>query len=221
MSTGANKASQGGGAAGATSAGGGSKGATSTTGGGSTRATSSGGGTGPSAASPTTFKITKPTMGHILQTDKDTYVVVVGGKPNPSWTALERPMDTSKVNTYQHYPVSRTTSGKGQNRREEGQKAPFVEGTYDQHGFIYHVDRHLVANGMDTIAYLTDPADNTRMTNCVVDYPRFTTSMSARMIVRREALYDAYDEKNEVEPLASTMTPLPKTNPIPLRFSSL
>jgi hypothetical protein len=49
------------------------------------------------------------------------------------------------------------------------------------------------------IAYLTDPADNTWITNCVVDYPRFTTSTTARMIVGREALYDAYDKKNDDE----------------------
>ena len=113
MSTGANQENQGGGAAGATSTGGGSTGATSSTGGGSTGATSSTGGgstgatsatggssegnTGTSAASSTsTFKVTRPTMGGILQTDKDTYVAVVGGKPNPSWTGLESPMDTIK-----------------------------------------------------------------------------------------------------------------------------
>ena len=205
MSTGANQENQGGGAAGATSTGGGSTGATSSTGGGSTGATSatggsSGGNTGTSAASSTsTFKVTHPTMGGILQTDKDTYVAVVGGKPNPSWTGLESPMDTSKVNAYQHRPTSTTASGKGQSRREEGQKTVFVEGTSDLPTFIYHMDRHLVANGMDTIAYLTDPADNTRTTNCVTDYPRFTTSTTAKMIVGREALYDSYDKKNDDE----------------------
>jgi hypothetical protein len=108
-------------------------------------------------------------------------------------------MDTSKANAYQHRPISTTASGKGQSRREEGRKATFAEGTSDLPTFIYHMDRHFVANGMDTIAYLTDPADNTRMTNCVVDYPRLTTSTTARMIVGREALYDAYDKKNEGE----------------------
>jgi hypothetical protein len=104
--------SQGGGTAGATSAGGGSTGATS-----------SGGGTGTSAIIPTTtFKVTKPTMGDILQTDKDTYIAVVGGKPNPSWTAFESPMDTSKANAYQHHPTSTTASGKGQSRREKVRK---------------------------------------------------------------------------------------------------
>jgi hypothetical protein len=102
-------------------------------------------------------------------------------------------MDTTKANAYQHLPTSTTASGKGQSRSEEGQKAPFVS---DLPTFIYRVDRYLVANGMDTITYLTDPADNTRMTNCVVDYPRFTTSTTARMIVEREALYDAYNKKN-------------------------
>jgi hypothetical protein len=85
-------------------------------------------------------------MGDILLTDKDIYVAVVGGKPNPSRTALERPMDTSKVNAYQHRSTSTTASGKGQSRREEGQKAPLVEGTSDLPIFIYHLDRHLVAN---------------------------------------------------------------------------
>ena len=119
MSTGANQENQGGGAAGATSTGGGSTGATSSTGGGPTGATSATGGssegsTGTSAVSSTsTFKVTQPTMGGILQTDKDTYVAVVGGKPSPSWTGLKSPMDTSKVNAYQHRPTSTTASGKG------------------------------------------------------------------------------------------------------------
>jgi hypothetical protein len=141
----------------------------------------------------------KANMGGILQTDNNRCVAVVGEKPNSSCTALESPMHTSKVNAYQHRPTSTTASGKGQSRREEGQRAPFVEGTSDLPTFVYRVDRHLVANGMDTIAYLTDPADNTRMTNCVVDYPRFTTSTTAKMIIVREVLYDAYDKKNDDE----------------------
>jgi hypothetical protein len=188
-----------------TSTGGGSTEATSATGGGFTGATSatgrgSGGSTGTSAASPTTtFKVTQPNMGGILQTDKETYIVVVGRKRNPSWTRLESPMDTSKLNAYQHCHTSTTASGKGQSRREKGQKTVFVEGTSDLPTFIYHMDRHLVANGMDTIECLTDPADNTRMTNCVTNYPRFTTSTTAKMIVGREALYDSYDKKNDDE----------------------
>ena len=72
MSTGAQNVTQRGGSTGATSTGGGPAGATSPT---------------------ATLKVIKPTMGEILQVDKDAFVAVVGGKPNSVWTALESPMD--------------------------------------------------------------------------------------------------------------------------------
>ena len=60
------------------------------------------GNTSPTPTSTTTFMITKPLMGDILQTDKDTYVAVIGGKPKADWTGLETAMDLNNIDPDQH-----------------------------------------------------------------------------------------------------------------------
>ena len=61
-----------------------------------------GGGTSPTPTSTNTFSVTKPLMGDILRTDKDTYVAVVGGKPKADWTGLEKTMDLKNIDPDQH-----------------------------------------------------------------------------------------------------------------------
>ena len=57
-------------------------------------------------------EVTKPKMGEVMQLSKDTYVAVVGGKPDASWTGLEKPMDLSEVTAYQHRPMLTNASTK-------------------------------------------------------------------------------------------------------------
>ena len=52
---------------------------------------------------------------------------------------------------------------------------------------------------MDTIAYVKDPTDDSKMTNCVLDYARFTTKTTEKMLEDRFKLYDSYDKKNDKE----------------------
>jgi hypothetical protein len=60
-------------------------------GGSSTGATCTGGGPAGASSPTAAFKVIKPTMGEILQADKDAFVAVVGKKPNFGWTARESP----------------------------------------------------------------------------------------------------------------------------------
>jgi hypothetical protein len=61
---------------------------------------------------PNKFEVTKPKMGDVMQLNKDTYIVVVGGKPNGSWTGVEKPRDLAEVTAYQHRPTLTNESTK-------------------------------------------------------------------------------------------------------------
>jgi hypothetical protein len=65
---------------------------------------------------------------------------------------------------------------------------------------------------METIAYVKDPTNENMMTNCVLDYARFTTKTMDKMLTNRFQLYDSHDKKNDKEAvehlLASVSTKL-------------
>jgi hypothetical protein len=155
------------------------------------------------------FEVTKPKMGEVMQLNKDTYVAVVGGKPNASWTGLETPMDLSEVTAYQHRPTLTNESTKARANRIKGQDKPYESGSKKIKEFVEDVHKHLKDYGMDTIAYVQDPMDKSRMTNCVLDYARFTTKTTKKMLEDRFKLYDSYDktyDKEAVEYLLASVS---------------
>jgi hypothetical protein len=145
------------------------------------------------------FEVTKPRMGEVMQLSKDTYVAVVGGKPNMDWTGLELPMDLSEVTAYQHRPLLTNASTKARADRIKGLEPKYESGSKKIKEFVEEVFTHLKDYGMDTIAYVQDPTEEKRMTNCVLDYARFTTKTMEKMLAKRFHLYDSYDRKNDKE----------------------
>jgi hypothetical protein len=57
---------------------------------------------------------------------------------------------------------------------------------------------HLVDTGMDTIAYLQDPEDSTKMTDVVKSHARYTVDNAKLLSTVQVAKYDKYDRTNDV-----------------------
>jgi hypothetical protein len=145
------------------------------------------------------FEVIKPKMGDVMRLKKDTYVAVVGGKPNAIWTGLEKPMDLAEVTAYQHRATLTKESTQARANRIKGQDKHYQSGSKKIKEFVENVYKHLKDCGMDTIAYVPYPIGKNRMTNCVLDYARFTTKTTKKMIENRFSFLDSYDKANDKE----------------------
>ena len=158
-------------------------------------------------------------MGAVLQTDVDKFVAVVGGKPKPDWSGLEEPITSSVVEATRHRPTATSPSAKGQERRRKGQEPAFKIGA-NLKDFVENVEKHLEETGMDTIAYVQDPADPNRVSSCVADYPRFNTRVMQRMLVGRFDKYDQYDKANDKDAVEYLLNSVDKELKDRLKVSS-
>ena len=58
--------------------------------------------------------------------------------------------------------------------------------------------RHLKDTGMDTIAYLPDPGDETKVSNVVKLHARYTVQSAQLLVEKQLVKYDKYDELNDM-----------------------
>ena len=56
---------------------------------------------------------------------------------------------------------------------------------------------HLTDTGMDTIAYLPDPTDETKMSNVVKSHARYTVQSAQLLVENQLVSYDKYDKTND------------------------
>jgi hypothetical protein len=82
-----------------------------------------------------------------MQLSRDTFVAVVGGKPNANWTGLEMPMDLSEVTAYQHRPMLTNQSTKARANRIAGQDKPYERSSKKMEEFVEAVYKHLKTIG--------------------------------------------------------------------------
>jgi hypothetical protein len=136
-----------------------------------------------------------PTMGALVQASKDEWNAWTGGKPQPSWVGLEDSTATyeSPNQLRSMYPSS---AQKGYNHRKKGLETKFGKKD-DLALFQKQILKHLVDCGMDTIAYIEDPADSSVMSNVIKEYARFTLSIARKAIITQVILYDKYDREND------------------------
>jgi hypothetical protein len=142
-----------------------------------------------------TIKPTVPNMGELVQASKDEWNAWTGGKPKPSWVGLE-----DSAATYESPNQLRSTyassAQKGYNYRKKGLTTKFSKKD-DLALFQKLLLKHLVDCGMDSIAYLEDPADSTIMSNVIKEYARFTLSTAQKNLSHQVLLYDKYDREND------------------------
>jgi hypothetical protein len=116
------------------------------------------------------LKPTVPTMGDLVQSSKDEWNAWTGGKPKPSWVGLEDSTATYESPNQLHstYPSS---AQKGYNYHKKGLETKFSKKD-DLALFQKHLLKHLVDCGMDSIAYIEDPADSSIMSNVIKEHDR-------------------------------------------------
>ena len=85
-------------------------------------------------------------------------------------------------------PVYVSSAQKGYNFRRRGHKTLFKSAD-DLIGYQNIVWNHLKDTGMDSIAYLRDPTDGTKMTNVVKAHARYTVQSAKALHLRVKLSY--------------------------------
>ncbi|CAJ1959920.1 unnamed protein product [Cylindrotheca closterium] len=158
-------------------------------------ATPSGAGAGGSNP-PTPFQVQQPTMGKLMLIDSDgkQVAVVGGGAPKDDWSAL----DPARLEPYCAGQI-RTILYDGKHRayRVKGLETKFnLKGNLRM--FQRDVIQHLVANGLDTIAYV--PHCQTGIpVHVVEEHPSFTIESVRKQVSAQLLKYDKYDSANDSE----------------------
>ena len=119
----------------------------------------------------------KPIMGGLLQLSEKEYMAWTGGKPKVDWSGLddEKP---SFVTAPVYRPVG-YKSVTSHNDRVTPLKHRFSRNS-ELEVFVTAVANHLKQNGLDTISYLPDPADETEMKSVVEHHGRYTKEYTKR-----------------------------------------
>jgi hypothetical protein len=145
----------------------------------------------------TPFKPKPPTIGGIKELTPTDYVAWTGGKPNLQWTAIDS-NDRGYTSPGQFRSHSVSTSQKSHETRQTGLSIKMTK-KGDLKRFETNVWSHLQDKGLDTIAYLPDAVDTTRVSSVVTEYTRFSVDSAtkqAQLIVNK---YDEYDTANDHE----------------------
>jgi Zinc knuckle len=141
---------------------------------------------------PTAVKPRTPTMGGMVAHTKE-WAPWTGGKPRSDWSALEQQPE-SYVSPNQLRLQS--TSQKSYNERMKPLSTLFDRKSDLAH-FQNDVWFHLQDTGLDTIAYLPDPADRKAMNSVVLKQARYTVESAKTMVENQQKKYDAYDTAND------------------------
>jgi hypothetical protein len=152
------------------------------------------------------LKPTVPTMGDLVQSSKDEWNAWTGGKPKPSWVGLEDSTATFE-SPNQLRSTHPSSAQKGYNYRKKGLETKFSKKD-DVALFQKHLLKHLVDCGMDSIAYVEDPANSLIMSNVIKEHARFTLSIAQRGMAVQSILYDKYDRENDRAAVAFLMDSL-------------
>ncbi len=130
-------------------------------------------------ASSSSNKPLVPLIGGITLVTKDEWSAWTGGKSNHTWTGLDSFIALLEhTNPNQLCPVYVSAAQKGYNFRRTGHKISFKPSD-DLTSFQNVVWDHLKDAGMDSIANLRDPTDNTKMTNVIKAHARYTVQSAS------------------------------------------
>ena len=144
---------------------------------------------------PDEFKPPKPKFGGIRKVDSKSYGVWVGGEPKADFSGLKDP-DPPTTSATQFRSTSISAQQKAQFYRTTGLDDKFSR-SKNLLVFQQKIWKHMKEFGLDTIAYMVDPADSTNVVTVVSDHGRFTYkegSDKARELQKNH--YDEYDRAN-------------------------
>ena len=122
----------------------------------------------------------------------------VGGKPLPDWSGLDPSAIRRNITSMHYRPINPANGSKGYTNRINGLESKFKKGD-DISEFQLTVWEHLKAHGLDTIAYLQDPYDNTTVLNVVENHPRFSRDVkeSEKLSTIFSNKFDKFDIEND------------------------
>lgn len=141
-------------------------------------------------------KPTKPTMGDIVELTKDDWAAWTGGMPVHDWSGLDSKATKEYEWPNQLRPSYASSASKAYNFRKMGLETKFARGS-DLAVFEGEVWKHLVHSGMDSIAYLPDPEDTTKMTCVVKGHSCFTVETAKKAAGHLKGKFDKYDAEND------------------------
>jgi hypothetical protein len=96
----------------------------------------------------------------------------------------------------QFRPTTIGGAQKSHSIRRKGLTTKFQRGDSLQQ-FEHAISAHLIDNGLDTVAYVPDSIDSSKMSFIVTDHSRFSTESTADAIAPQLKAYDSYDLAND------------------------
>jgi hypothetical protein len=145
---------------------------------------------------PVVVKPTEPNNGGVLSNPDGKWDVWTGGKPKYDWSGLDINAATTFESPNQLRSTYASSAQKGYNYRKTGLQIKFGHDN-DLTSFQDAVMDHLTDTGMDSISYLPDPKDATKMISIITSHSRFTISSMRTHSGTLEPLFDDYDRMND------------------------
>jgi hypothetical protein len=134
-------------------------------------------------------------MGNLTQVSDTAWDAWTVDRPKPSWVDLDNQNRLDSPN--QLCLIYASSAQKGYNYQKKGLDVKFNRKD-DLQVFHKKVKAHLVDCGMDTIPWIDNPIDSSRMVNIIYDHPRFTQESAVNSLkVQRLALYKKYNREND------------------------
>ena len=126
------------------------------------------------------------------------YNARMGGVSLADWSGLDPNQCYHTVTTLHYRPLNPTLGAKGYNIRTKGLGTQFKKND-DISELQFKVWDHLTAHGMDTIAYLQDPFDPSKVINVVENHPRFSGEISKAIQLASlfTSKFDTFDKEND------------------------
>ena len=163
----------------------------------------------PGTASGTVAPPIAPLMGDCRQVSAKKFEIWVGGKPKADWSGLH----SSATYEYpgQHRPIYAHHASKAKAARLEAPdpNPKFKKGS-DIGQFAKDFLKLLEQRGLDTVTYLPDPLDPSKMLSVITDYPRFDQDLvvsQSKLIVNKWDKMDRHNDEEVTELLLKVLHP--------------
>jgi hypothetical protein len=142
-----------------------------------------------------------PRMGTTEETfpGSGVYYYAFGGAPKADWSGIEDP-STRLLSDLCFRSLDPVAGQKSTLYRIKGLSKPF-DRSQKLSDFQKRVSDHLIKYGLDTIGFLPDPKDSTKVQSVVTYHARFTGDMDKSLAGSKliSNLFDSWDRKNDYE----------------------
>mgnify|MGYP000681102589 CR=1 FL=1 len=139
-----------------------------------------------------------PRMGGVVARSRSTKVAWTGGEPLADWSKLSDKAATYPKSPSQYRAHAVATAQKAHKSRIEWTDSKVTTKT-DLQTFQVKLLERFEEDGMDTITYLQDPLDHSKVVCCLKEHSRLTVHEVRSRMVDQYSKYDSYDKSNDKE----------------------